>query len=347
MNLMQLLTFILLVALVIWTVETFIAMPLRQRKAAARLATGAGTPPGDALQELLEEPPLSKLMANIVMAALAGQLVIVLMLRQDIDIALWLVLATIVTGIFWGVYELVIRRFRVAVVKAVGGQEALAEGQEISQPALVEYSASFFPVLAVVLVLRSFLYEPFTIPSGSMLPTLHVGDYILVNKYAYGLRLPVLGTEIVPVGKPERGDVMVFKYPENPKQNFIKRVVAVPGDVVRIEGGKVFVNGQALSRAAVEFPGAESWERYHRETSGKVEHLVRQEEGREGSSPQGEWQVPADSYFMLGDNRDNSRDSRYWGFVPDHFIVGKASMIWMHKEPGLHLPSFGRNGKVQ
>jgi signal peptidase I len=278
---------------------------------------------------------------------------------MDLDFALILTVAVLVAGAIWGFDLAFLKpRRRQALAAALGSLREGVEGEvpeetvaavterEMREPTLVEYAHSFFPVLFVVWLLRSFLFEPFTIPSGSMLPTLQVGDYILVNKYAYGLRLPVLGTEVVPVGKPQRGDIMVFKYPENPSQNFIKRVVGVPGDRIRVAGGLVWVNGELLARERLAFAGADSWELYFRETTGKTLHLIRHEEGRESGSPQGEWVVPAASYFMLGDNRDNSRDSRFWGFVPDSYIVGRASLIWMHKEPGLHLPSFGRNGKV-
>lgn len=278
---------------------------------------------------------------------------------MDLDFALILTVAVIVAGVIWGFDLLFLKPRRQALTEATlarlqaesGGElpaatvEAVTEKQ-MREPILVEYAHSFFPVLLVVWLLRSFLFEPFTIPSGSMLPTLQVGDYILVNKFAYGLRLPVLGTELVPVGKPQRGDIMVFKYPENPSQNFIKRVIGVPGDHVRVADGRVYVNGKELPRQATGFDGAESWEDYYLEQTGAVRHLIRHEEGRESMGPQGEWVVPTDSYFMMGDNRDNSRDSRYWGFVPDRLIVGKASYIWMHKEPGPHWPSFGRDGRV-
>ena len=278
---------------------------------------------------------------------------------MDLDFALILTVAVLVAGVIWG-FDLAVlkprrqQRTTAALARLQAGVEGdlpadtveTVTAKGMREPLLIEYAHSFFPVLLVVWVLRSFLFEPFTIPSGSMLPTLQVGDYILVNKYTYGLRLPVLGTELVSVGKPARGDIMVFKYPENPSQNFIKRVVGLPGDRIRVEAGRVFVNDRELPREKVDFPGAEPWELYYRENPGTAAHLIRQEEGREAGSPQAEWQVPADSYFMLGDNRDNSRDSRFWGFVPDSYIVGRASVIWMHKEPGLHLPSFGRNGKV-
>lgn len=341
MTLMQLLTIVLIIATSLWALETFIIVPWRQREAAARLASGAA--PGESLPALLEEPPMSKLMANVVAGVLAALFLLVILMRQDVDFSLVLVIATAATGAFWLLYVVGTRRIRHSLLAAAGQKDIVPSGQ----PALVEYSVSFFPVLAVVLLLRSFLFEPFTIPSGSMLPTLQIGDYILVNKYAYGLRLPVAGTEIAAIGKPQRGDVMVFKYPENPRQNFIKRVIGIPGDHIRIEDGRVFVNDEELTRTPAEFDGAESWELYYKEAIGEREHLIRHEEGRESSSPQVDRVVPPDSYFTLGDNRDNSRDSRYWGFVPDRYIVGKASIIWMHKDPGLHLPSFGRDGKVQ
>lgn len=287
---------------------------------------------------------------------------------MDLDFALILTVAVLVAGVIWGGDALLFRpaRCRKAndVEKAI--RSRLADGaeghnppvsdidsavqdaraREMREPVLVEYAHSFFPVLFVVWALRSFLVEPFTIPSGSMLPTLQVGDYILVNKFSYGLRLPVLGTEVIPVSKPERGDIMVFKYPEQPRINFIKRVVGVPGDTVRVSDGRVWVNGVELSREQVALPEGEPWELYFRETSGDVSHMIRHEAGRESLSPEREWKVPAGSYFMLGDNRDNSRDSRFWGFVPDRYIVGKAFFVWMHKKPGWHLPGFDRNGKV-
>ncbi len=287
---------------------------------------------------------------------------------MDLDFALILTVAVLVTGVIWGGDAVLFRpgrrkraasaeaaiRSRLAVeaeahvLPASDVESAVqdARTREMREPLLVEYAHSFFPVLFVVWALRSFLVEPFTIPSGSMLPTLQVGDYILVNKFSYGFRVPVLGTEVIPVAKPERGDIMVFKYPEQPRINFIKRVVGIPGDTVRVQEGRVWVNDVELPRETVSLPGGESWELYFRETSGDVTHLIRHESGRESLSPELEWTVPAGSYFMLGDNRDNSRDSRFWGFVPDRYIVGKAFYVWMHKKPGWHLPVFDRNGKV-
>ncbi len=252
---------------------------------------------------------------------------------MDLDFALILTVATLVAGLIW--------LFDVLVLKPRRSEEL-----KNKEPLLVEYAHSFFPVLAVVWVLRSFLAEPFTIPSGSMLPTLEVGDYILVNKFAYGLRLPVVNTKILPLGDPQRGDIMVFKYPESPKVNFIKRLVGLPGDRIALEGNQLFVNGQLVEKALLrQEPEINPWQMYYRERLGQHAFSTRELVG--AMSPSGEWVVPVGHYFMLGDNRNESRDSRYWGFVPDHYLVGKAFYIWIHKKPGLNLPVFSRNGSVE
>lgn len=228
------------------------------------------------------------------------------------------------------------------------------------EPLLVEYGKSFFPVLALVLVLRSFLVEPFQIPSGSMKPTLEVGDFILVNKFAYGLRLPVLDTKVVDIGEPQRGDVMVFRYPSDPNVNYIKRVVGLPGDHLRYSSDKrLFVNGQPVAERLIgDEPGSLGSARLYHEKLGAAEHLVRKEMRRYRIEPDREWTVPAGHYFMVGDNRDNSNDSRYWddpnilpalqGMVPDRNIVGKAFAVWMSwPEPKLsNLPTFSRVGLI-
>ncbi|MAR92138.1 MAG: signal peptidase I [Pseudomonadales bacterium] len=214
-----------------------------------------------------------------------------------------------------------------------------------SPPQWLEFPASFFPVLVVVLVLRSFLVEPFKIPTGSMIPTLLVGDYILVNKFAYGLRLPILGYEIVPIGKPETGDIMVFKYPEQPSINYIKRVVGVPGDVVRYENKTIYLNGEPVKQVLeAQLPPAHPQIKIYNETLGGVDHDIMITLERPTEPPM-TWTVPEDHYFVLGDNRDNSRDSRFWGFVPDRYVVGKAFAIWMSM-PGW-VPSFERNRFVE
>ena len=206
-----------------------------------------------------------------------------------------------------------------------------------------------------MLVIRSFIVEPFTIPSGSMLPTLKVHDFILVNKFSYGLRLPVTNTKIIPLGEPERGDVMVFKYPEDTGQNFIKRVVGLPGDRIAVRDNVLYVNGEAVPRELVgRERNSQVWRREYVETLGEQPHLIWQE-GRVNpysgdamipERTQGEWQVPEGSYFVMGDNRDNSNDSRFWGVVSEDLVVGEAFLIWMHWDPIFSWPSFSRNGAI-
>lgn len=227
-------------------------------------------------------------------------------------------------------------------------------------PLPMEYGRSLFPVLAIVLVLRSFLYEPFQIPSGSMNPTLIEGDFILVNKFAYGIRLPVVDLKVIDVGDPQRGDVMVFKYPEDPRINYIKRVIGVPGDIITYTSDKqIFVNGEAVPQEYVaEEPGSLGSAHIFTERLGEQEHLIRKVQ-RTRYEPTRSWQVPEGYYFTMGDNRDNSRDSRYWddpsipselqGMVPDEYIVGKASVIWLTwPSPKMsRLPSFERVGEIR
>src|SRR5690606_24588149 len=229
------------------------------------------------------------------------------------------------------------------------------------EPLLVEYGKSFFPVLAIVLVLRSFLVEPVQIPSGSMIPTLEVGDFILVNKFAYGIRLPVLDTKVIEVGDPQRGDVMVFRYPSDPRINYIKRVIGVPGDrIVYTRDKQLFVNGERVAETFIgDVPGTLGTSKLYKERLGEVEYMIRKELSRT-RDPDSEWLVPEGHYFMLGDNRDNSKDSRYWedpagtppefsGMVPDHNIVGKAFAVWMSwGEPkSSNLPDFSRVGLIR
>lgn len=261
---------------------------------------------------------------------------------MDIDFPLVLVVLTFATGLIWLLDRLFLRKRRLAAAGLEPGEHDA--GQEPKEPYLVDLSRSFFPVLAVVLVLRSFLVEPFQIPSGSMLPTLEVGDFILVNKYAYGLRLPVAGTKILEVDDPERGDVIVFRYPEDGSTNYIKRVVGLPGDRVRYEDREIFINGEKVdSRFVARLPPAE----LRRETLGGTEHDVFLTLGRTGRSGEGEWLVPEGEYFVMGDNRDNSNDSRYWGTVPDELVVGEAFAIWMHWQSLTSLPSFDRVGGIE
>ena len=234
------------------------------------------------------------------------------------DFALLLVVLTAVSGFIW-LGEVVLRKLK-------------DEGAAPSQNVVVDYARSFFPVLFLVLVVRSFLFEPFRIPSSSMLPTLLVGDFIFVNKYTYGLRLPVLHTKIFEISEPERGDVMVFRLPSDPRVNYIKRLVGMPGDRVVYRNKRLYINGEL-----VDLVDNSTFERDGRppaalftEQLGDIEHDILLEPfspGREGV-----YKVPQGHYFVMGDNRDNSQDSRFpqVGYVPAENIVGKAVRIWMN-----------------
>ena len=212
---------------------------------------------------------------------------------------------------------------------------------------VVEWARSFFPVLLLVLVLRSFVAEPYQIPTPSMVPTLEVGDFVLVNKWAYGLRLPVLGTKIVPIGEPERGDIMVFVPPHSPKY-FIKRVIGVPGDRIRYQNKALYINGERVPQEFVKEFRLDLGQRgivavrEYRQTINEVDHSIHLLRGLPPKRAQ-EWVLEEGEYFMMGDNRDRSDDSRYWGPASEANIVGKAVAVWMHKEPGWHLPTFSRN----
>ena len=283
---------------------------------------------------------------------------------MSINFPLLLVIAVAVCGALALLDLLVLAPRRRSAIAAYNGRVDTPDQSVIDQlnkePLLVEYGKSFFPVLAIVLVLRSFLVEPFQIPSGSMKPTLEVGDFILVNKFAYGIRLPVIDLKVIDIEDPKRGDVMVFRYPSDPNINYIKRVVGLPGDTVRYTSDKqLFVNGQPVSRQFLgEEPGSLGSATLYREKLGEVEHLIRLEMQRYRMEPGREWKVPADHYFMMGDNRDNSNDSRFWddpsiptelhGMVPDRNIVGKAFAVWMSwPDPKFsHLPNFSRVGLI-
>lgn len=293
--------------------------------------------------------------------------------------ALILAIATLVTGIIWCIDKFKwapARRAKREAAKADGATETKAN----KQPGWVETTASVFPVLLVVFVVRSFIFEPFQIPSGSMMPTLLIGDFILVEKYAYGIKDPITQTTLIPTGHPKRGDVVVFKYPKDPSLDYIKRAVGLPGDRVTYDalsktvsitpgcgGGKCqtalpvtytdvepsdFIqtfsgfNGNEAGNGFFQVPQGESLPGGLRlatrnETLGDVTHrilLVTQMPSQTASyyqqpgQEQSTWVVPQGMYFMMGDNRDNSADSRYWGFVPERNLVGKARAIWMSFE---------------
>ncbi len=284
------------------------------------------------------------------------------------NFALILFVLTIATGIIWFLDVFYLSKQRRAKANAAlaefdarnarlaadgvkldaSGRSALA-ANILRQPTWIEYSGSFFPVIALVFFLRSFLYEPFKIPSSSMVPTLQIGDLILVNKFTYGVRLPIINKKIIEVNQPQRGDVMVFKYPKDPSLDYIKRVIGVPGDKIVYKNKRLAVNGKELSyRPLPDYLDEErlTYSNQFLENLTGVEHKILVEERAPAyvpnpdAFPQHELctyniegfacTVPAGQYFMMGDNRDNSLDSRYWGFVPDRNIVGKAFFVWMN-----------------
>jgi len=268
---------------------------------------------------------------------------------MNFDFPAFLVLACLVTGGIW-LADLVLfapRRKRLALEPTVAGGAQVESGGEATrykESIFVEYSRSFFPVILIVLLLRSFLVEPFRIPSPSMMPTLVEGDFILVNKFAYGLRWPVLNSKFLEIGEPQRGDVMVFRWPRDPSINYIKRVVGVPGDEISYRNKTVYVNGVPAPQTMLgEYIGMGAGTRFT-STDLRLEDLtgVDHQILVDPRSPDykcnlfqalvvgGAIRVPEGSYFMMGDNRDNSSDSRCWGFVPEANLVGKAFAIWMN-----------------
>jgi signal peptidase I len=225
------------------------------------------------------------------------------------------------------------------------GQYKTTVAEKAREPLVVEYARSFFPVLLIVFVLRSFLVEPFQIPSSSMVPTLEVGDYILVNKFTYGIRLPVIRTKIVSLNEPQRGDVMVFFPPHMNDTYFIKRVVGLPGDTVTYRDKQLYINGVKVERQSVDQSELDPNYVVYQEILGDSAHLMQIDKMRR-SANRSEVVKPG-HYFMMGDNRDNSSDSRVWGQVPEKDIVGKAFAIWMHWDNLLSIPSFSRVGQIE
>lgn len=239
---------------------------------------------------------------------------------MDYDFSFFLVAATFVTGVLWGGYWLYLK-----VSKRPYDLE--------HEPLAVEYARSFFPIVLIVLLLRSFLFEPFRIPSGSMMPTLLIGDFILVNKFTYGIRLPVVNTKVVQLGEPQRGDIVVFRFPKDPSIDYIKRVIGLPGDRVAYFNKKLYINGKPVEQVSlgryqglgegINMTGAE----HLSENLLGVEHSILVAPGM--PTIEDVFVVPEGHYFVMGDNRDNSNDSRYWGVVPEANLVGKAFFIWM------------------
>lgn len=255
------------------------------------------------------------------------------------DFALILVVLATIAGLIW-LFDAIFLRDRRA--------NAAASGAQVKEPVLVEYGKSFFPILLLVLLIRSFLFEPFRIPSGSMMPTLLEGDFIFVNKFSYGLRLPVLNTKFLEIGEPQHGDVVVFRLPSDPSVNYIKRVVGLPGDVVDYDAAnkRITINGEAV-KIDVEGPYEDDPGMVvSREQLGEHDHRVLLTRGT--LTRGGTYEVPAGHYFVMGDNRDNSRDSRYEGveYIPEDNLVGRAVGVWMNwRAPSAGGPQWNRIGK--
>ena len=259
---------------------------------------------------------------------------------MNFNFELILFYATLVTGIIalFDVLFLAPRRKRAASAPA-------------KLPILIDYSRSFFPILLIVFLLRSFLFEPFRIPSGSLEPTLLMGDFILVNKFDYGIRLPVVHTKIIDRNTPKRGDIIVFRWPPNPSVDFIKRVIGVPGDHISYINKVLYINGKKIPQSMEQKSMAQD------ESGGEWQVLEKQEDllgvkhqifvdPNKSSRDYRDIVVPEGMYFVMGDNRDDSADSRYWGFVPDKNIVGKAVMIWMSWDSSKTSVRFNRLGKL-
>jgi signal peptidase I len=266
-------------------------------------------------------------------------------------VLLALIVAAAAVWVVDGVFLAAARRHRVREIEslsALSPEERRARARAASQrSAVVEHARFFLPVLMLILGVRTCLAEPFRIPSGSMVPTLLVGDYILVNKFSYGVRLPVLNTKVLDVGEPVRGDVVVFRAPWAPGETWIKRVVGLPGDEVTYRNKTLYINGEEMAQVDVgaytgplepqhDMASAE----LRTEQLGRVEHKIMALPMRRNGA-EGTWTVPAGQYFMMGDSRDNSLDSRYNGFVPEENLVGKAFLIWMNFDHGIDFARIG------
>lgn len=271
---------------------------------------------------------------------------------MDFDFATVMVLAVLITGVIWAIDIFLWKPKRLESAENLKqkGVEEKVIADTIKEPVMVEYARSFFPVILVVLILRSFLIEPFRIPSGSMMPTLLSGDFILVNKFSYGIRLPVLNTKVIELDDPQRGDVVVFRYPKEPSVDYIKRVVGMPGDTISYFGKQVYINGELARQVSLGTYTSTGEGLYmtgrdrRKEQLGDIEHEILVDKGR--PSQEGEFIVPEGHYFVMGDNRDNSNDSRVWGFVPDENLVGKAFMIWMNWDGVQSRVSWERIGNM-
>jgi signal peptidase I len=309
-----------------------------------------------------------QVLTTFILAAFVGYAGAWYMGMLEGNFALLLLLATVVTGAYWvaerlhflpqrqkaaALLEAEAARRRTELAKQgitqVDDDVAAGRARLLAQPWWLDWTAGLFPVIIAVFFLRSFLFEPFKIPSGSMIPTLLIGDLILVNKFHYGVRLPVINTKITEGTPPQRGDVMVFRYPPKPSLDYIKRVVGVPGDEVAYLNKRLTINGQVIETVALpEFFDGDvmRYFKQYQESLGEKKHGILNDDDRPAFVPGADnfefkencrysvegvvCKVPKGHYFMMGDNRDNSLDSRYWGFVPDKNIVGKAFFVWMN-----------------
>ncbi len=345
--LIDLLSWLALPVTLVCVVDDWFLRPRRQ------LATAPGAAP-----QLVRDAPLMTWLYTILPVLIIAA-VVRLLIAETLDFSAVLLAITVVTGIVWGLDSWLFRPRRVAAARAAGRDPG-----NVPEPGTVDYARSFFPVALVVLLLRSFIFEPFRIPSDSMMPTLLDGDFIIVNKYAYGLRLPVLNKKVVAIGEPKRGDVVVFRYPPNPSVNFIKRLVGLPGDHVEVRANRIYINGQPVeSQPAQERFNDGCYVNFvlSHERLGGHEHLAmscpvtidRQpilsscnrravrgyvcgDDDAPGMGRIADYDgvVPPGQYFMMGDNRDNSDDSRGWGFVPEQNLVGRATRIWFNWDWG-------------
>ena len=355
MKLIMLLSWAAIPVALVCVVDDWFLRPKRQLAAAPQPA---------------RDPPLLQFCYRALPVLVAAG-VIRLLVADRLDFSAVLVLITVITGLVWWIDSLVFSKKRDAAVKASGKDLA-----GVTLPGTVDYARSFFPVAAVVLLLRAFIFEPFRIPSDSMMPTLLAGDFIIVNKYAYGLRLPVLNVKFLPIDEPHRGDVVVFRYPKDPSINYIKRLVGLPGDHVVVKDDRLYVNdkpvdftvtgeyndgcyinmqqaeehlGDHVHRAMfcpgpIEAPPAPLPSCNRDNVSGYV-CSDRSQSSLFGEDESQVMVVPPASYLMIGDNRDNSEDGRKWGYVPENNLVGKATRIWFNLDlQRTGGPAWGRIG---
>lgn len=336
-NTNTLLMILVALTVIVWLLQELIGRRQQQWAVAEQMQRG------QAVAQPSGEPMWSDWAFKIVLVLWLLWLVRVVK-EKDGDFALVLVMLTLLSGAIGGLdrwwFE---RRRRTQSANLQNLSDTL-----IAQRPIAEYSRSFFPVLAAVLLLRSFIAEPFQIPSASMVPTLQVGDYILVNKFSYGLRLPVLKTKILDVGTPKRGDVIVF-FPPHKDVYFIKRLIGLPGDRIQYHHKVLYINGEKAEQTYLGMLREQSLSvELASEKLGTVDHNINKVvDSYNSTADDVDITVQPGHYFMMGDNRDNSLDSRFWGQVPEQNIVGKAFAVWMHWETFFSLPSFDRVGTIR